>query len=118
MKKELTDWYKKINEEDISSSGAIKIHLPIINTDVAISTSKMPDDTETLNAIKLENDPVILKDRTTCMKAYYLSGMIQTTLLSLIRLQSPYELESLERIKLTTLVKDSYLSLGEAIALL
>ncbi len=117
MNKNLIDWYQQLNEEDILPNGSIKLHLPVLDADVVVSHGvEDPVDDESLARIRAENDPVVMKDKASSIRAFALTSIIQNNLTKIVGMVQPYELGSEERQKLSTCIKEAYIKLGEEIA--
>jgi len=110
MEKNLKDWYKQINEEDILPNGVIKINVPVVDADVPIT----PEVDTTL--IKSNEDPVVSKDKGITLRAFVLAKQIQDSLVRLAGLVEPYESDSEERQKTSDHIKQLHRELGEEIA--
>ncbi len=118
MNKNLIDWYQQLNEEDILPNGAIKLHLPVLNTDVVISKEVEEPVDNVLANIRAKDDPVVIKDKAAIMRSFDLIAIIQHHLTAMMIIPQPYEIGSEQRQNVSTLIKEAYTKLGEEIAIL
>lgn len=124
MKEDLTSslstWYESLNEEDMLPNGAIKLHLPVLDTDVVIApkAEEWPVSDENISNTRSENDTVVIKDRQTAMRAFALVSSIQSYLTRIASISQPYESGSEERQKISTDIKELCGKLAEEVALL
>jgi hypothetical protein len=110
MSENLVSWYQKLNEEDILPNGAIKINVPVIDAEVSIAP-----EVDTISKIKSDNDPVVIKDKESVLRAFNLINIMQSYLTKLMSVSLPYETGSEERNNISLSIKELYGKLGEEI---
>lgn len=122
MKEEeyLREWYKSINENDISPSGMIKIKVPVLDADsgqqVSVNAVSSPDQENDQQGTK--TDSVEAKSKDSALSSFVLAKRIQDLLLRTAGLNNPYNEDSEERQSILDKVRNLYRELGVNIAAL